>query len=77
MDKLPIAQIARHSDKLIKEQRFANCIQNFGQLAIISLLFVVLSEAFRPKCGFHTSHIILSLSSLTLLSLARVFNLHI
>ena len=34
-----------------------------GQLAIISLLFVVLSEAFRPKCGFHTSHIILSLFS--------------
>ena len=35
-----------------------------GQLAIISLLFVVLSEAFRPKCGFRTSHIILSLSLL-------------
>ena len=48
-----------------------------GQLAIISLLFVVLSEAFRPKCGFHTSHIILSLPSLTPLSLSRVSNLHI
>ena len=48
-----------------------------GQLAVISPLFVVLSEALRPKCGSHTSHILLSLSSLTLLFLARVFNLHI
>ena len=48
-----------------------------GQLAVISPLFVVLSEALRPKCGSHTSHIVLSLSFLTLLFLARVFNLHI
>ena len=34
-----------------------------GQLAVISPLFVVLSEALRPKCGSHTSHIILSLLS--------------
>ena len=48
-----------------------------GQLAVISPLFVVLSEALRPKCGSHTSPLVFSLSSLTLLFLARVFNLHI